>query len=94
MRDRKVIVCPCEDVTLEEIDEAVHRGYRTMEEVKRLTGATTGPCQGKVCLHACVARVAAVAGSLPDEVGGITHRPPARALPLHAFASEPEGGPP
>jgi sarcosine oxidase subunit beta len=47
---RKAFVCLCEDVTVDELRSAVRRGYADIEEIKRITGIGTGPCQGKQCL--------------------------------------------
>ncbi len=49
MKNRKV-VCRCEDLTEEDIIQAIEEGYDDIESLKRYTGATTGPCQGKGCL--------------------------------------------
>lgn len=49
MKDKK-IVCFCHDVTEQDIIEAVKMGYDDIETIKRFTGVTTGPCQGKTCL--------------------------------------------
>jgi sarcosine oxidase subunit beta len=46
----KIIVCRCEDVTLADVMDAVHKGFLDIEEVKRYTGLGTGPCQGRECL--------------------------------------------
>ena len=46
----KVLVCACEDVTVHDVEEALARGHRDIESVKRYTGLGTGPCQGKSCL--------------------------------------------
>ena len=43
------VVCPCMDVTKAEIVEAVKRGARDFEMVKRRTGAGFGKCQGSRC---------------------------------------------
>jgi sarcosine oxidase subunit beta len=48
----KCIVCPCEDVTLADVEQAVSLGYLDIDEVKRFTGLGTGPCQGKLCMVA------------------------------------------
>lgn len=42
-------ICPCEDVRIRDIQQAVRDGYADIELVKRRTGAATGPCQGKLC---------------------------------------------
>jgi bacterioferritin-associated ferredoxin len=73
----KTIVCRCEDVTLHDLDDAIVRGYRDLESLKRYTGFGTGWCQGKGCVALCAARLVAAGGSaaLP-----ITPRPPAHPL--------------
>ncbi len=44
------IICDCEGITEMEIREAVRRGARTVESVKRRTMATMGSCQGAFCM--------------------------------------------
>ncbi len=46
----KKIVCRCHDVTEEDIENAIDLGYNDIETLKRITGITTGHCQGKTCL--------------------------------------------
>ncbi len=46
----KIIICHCEDVTVEELRSAIAQGYRDIETIKRYTGIATGKCQGKCCL--------------------------------------------
>jgi NAD(P)H-nitrite reductase large subunit len=46
----KKIVCRCHDVTESDIEEAIDAGYDDIETLKRITGVTTGHCQGKTCL--------------------------------------------
>jgi len=45
----KTIVCRCEDVSLEDLEEAFEAGYHDIESLKRYTGFGTGFCQGKSC---------------------------------------------
>lgn len=42
-------VCECEDIKLNEVEEQYKKGYRTVEDVKRTLGISTGYCQGKIC---------------------------------------------
>ncbi|EWG07370.1 MAG: BFD (2Fe-2S)-binding domain-containing protein [Candidatus Aramenus sulfurataquae] len=44
-------VCECEDVTFHDLEKARLRGYKSVEEVKRVTGLSTGSCQGKICTY-------------------------------------------
>lgn len=46
----KKIVCRCHDVTEEDIESAIDNGYDDLETLKRITGVTTGHCQGKTCM--------------------------------------------
>ncbi|WP_050606206.1 NAD(P)/FAD-dependent oxidoreductase [Clostridium niameyense] len=47
------IICPCNEVTEGEIIDSIRRplGARTIEGVKRRTGAAFGNCQGTYCLN-------------------------------------------
>jgi sarcosine oxidase subunit beta len=92
---QKVIVCRCEDVTLDDVRQTLALGYRDLEEVKRYTGFGTGPCQGKECLvH--VARLCAEADAESPSgrpVRPFTARPPVEPTPfglLARAAEEPE----
>lgn len=72
----KRVLCPCEDVVVEELDEAVHDGFTGTEVIKRYTGAGTGVCQGRYCLPDVLVLLSLFEGRPPSEVGFITQRPP------------------
>lgn len=80
----KIIVCRCEDVTLHELEEALERGLRDIESVKRQTGFGTGWCQGKQCLPLCARLIVERGGIAPE--APITPRPPFHPLPLAHLA--------
>jgi sarcosine oxidase subunit beta len=82
----KTLVCPCEDVSLEEVRRAFAAGHRDLESVKRYTGFGTGPCQGKSCL-ALVVRELLRLGATPGEVLPFTARPPRDPVALGALAA-------
>lgn len=44
-------VCECENVSMSDVRWALRMGYNRVEEVKRITGACTGACQGKQCSY-------------------------------------------
>jgi bacterioferritin-associated ferredoxin len=50
---KKTFVCRCEDVTLEEVEQAIAKGFTDVESIKRYTGFGTGWCQGKGCVALC-----------------------------------------
>ncbi len=78
------MVCRCEDVTLDEVEEAIAAGNHDIESVKRYTGFGTGWCQGKQCVTACARVIAARTGEAPSLP--ITPRPPVHPVELGALA--------
>ena len=83
---RKRIVCFCEDVTQEELEDTIEQGFRDLESVKRFTGAFMGPCQGKQCA-ANILRIFAEKQGIDIETLMIpTMRPPLKPMPLGAVA--------
>lgn len=49
MLDDKIIVCRCEEITLDQIKKAVKDGASTVNGIKKRTRACMGMCQGRVC---------------------------------------------
>jgi bacterioferritin-associated ferredoxin len=82
----KIIVCRCEDVTLDDLVHAAALGYTHIEEAKRYTGLGTGPCQGKECMVACALFLAAEAGHAPSATEPFTSRPPIVPVALGTLA--------
>ncbi|MBV9945632.1 MAG: (2Fe-2S)-binding protein [Myxococcales bacterium] len=79
----KAFVCRCEDVTMHDLEDAIRRGHRDIESLKRYTGFGTGYCQGKWCVALCARLLVERGGSaaLP-----ITPRPPIHPVPLGLLA--------
>ena len=85
-RSPRTVVCACEDVTLEDVAQALERGYADLESVKRFTGLSTGPCQGRACLALAAAILHRRRPDLP--LSPTTPRPPWTPLPLYLLAGE------
>lgn len=49
MRKQDIMICRCEDVSLQELHDCMAEGYTTFEEVKRILRIGMGPCQGINC---------------------------------------------
>ncbi|MDD3106501.1 MAG: (2Fe-2S)-binding protein [Bacilli bacterium] len=49
MNKKDIIICRCEDVTLEDLEHLFDLGYTDIEEIKRLLRVGMGPCQGNTC---------------------------------------------
>ncbi len=63
----KKIVCRCHDVTESDIESAIEAGYDDFETLKRITGVTTGHCQGKTCMTLTMDILARKTGKRVDE---------------------------
>ncbi len=90
MATPKTMLCRCEDITLEDCQEAIADGYRAFEDLKRFLGVGTGPCQGKACVQASIRLIAASRGIAPEDVDIMTFRPPVRPVPFATLAAEDE----
>ena len=49
MSKKDIIICRCEDITLEDVHKCLEQGYTTFEELKRILRVGMGPCQGQTC---------------------------------------------
>jgi sarcosine oxidase, subunit alpha len=79
-------VCPCEDVSLHDLERAWEEGWRSSEILKRYTTATMGPCQGALCSRHLAAFCSRARGR--DEPPMLTTaRPPARPVALEDLAA-------
>ncbi|HHW17550.1 MAG TPA: (2Fe-2S)-binding protein [Firmicutes bacterium] len=85
-RDEDIIVCRCEDVTLADIRKAIGEGATTMDEIKRITRAGMGPCQGRTCRLLVAAELSRYLGKPLEQVMPSTYRPPVKAVKLGDLA--------
>jgi len=82
----KTILCRCEDITLQEVEQAVESGFSDIESIKRYLGVGTGFCQSKGCLVE-LARVFIEKGKAePADMRPIVSRPPIIPISLRFFA--------
>jgi sarcosine oxidase, subunit beta len=85
----KAVVCACEDVTVEDVEGAIAKGYTDIESIKRYTGFGTGICQGKSCMGA-VARVLHRSGARgPEGIVAFTPRTPLYPTEMSLLATAP-----
>ncbi len=76
------VVCRCEDVARETIDDAAKAGATHVNQLKSLTRCGMGPCQGRSCGEAAAEIMAADTNTSREAVGAWTARTPLRPLPL------------
>lgn len=79
------IVCRCEEVTLGEIRELIRKGYRSVDEIKRISRAGMGPCQGRTCRQLIMQELAAATGTKMADLRMSTFRPPVKPIKLGAL---------
>lgn len=84
----ELIICRCQEVTQEEILQAIADGATTVDGVKRRTRACMGLCQGKTCGRLVQSMVARETGQKPADVPPQKSRMPARPVKIGMF-----GGP-
>ena len=90
--DDEIIVCRCEDVTLGELRRAIREGATTMDEVRRVTRAGMGPCQGRTCRLLIASELARYLGKPVGAVVPSTFRPPMKPVKMGELALLSEGG--
>lgn len=95
--DNELIICRCEGVRLEQIRKSIrHSGVKTINQIKKLTRAGMGPCQGRTCA-ALIETILAAAAKMPLGSEPYRSRPPVRGIPTGILAAgsdkfdEPEG---
>jgi NAD(P)H-nitrite reductase large subunit len=89
--DDRVILCLCRDVTAGDVRRALEAGFTDLETLKRFTGASTGPCQGKSCVDAVRRLVAELTGERLDEIPEPAARPPVLPVRLGTLAAAEDG---
>jgi NAD(P)H-nitrite reductase large subunit len=81
--DDKIIICRCEEVTKDEIEQAIREGASTLRAVKLSTHAGMGLCQGRYCRKLIAGMLSAARE--PSEIIPFTSRPPARTAKIAEF---------
>lgn len=78
--------CTSEGVARRDIGTLADDGPINQDQIKRLTRAGMGPCQGRRCREQVQVLIASATGVSPAEVPLASYRPPVRPLPLDVFA--------
>ena len=85
-KDAQIIICRCEDITRERILACIADGYETLDEIKRITRAGMGSCQGSTCRNLIASELSRAYGLPMEEILMPTFRPPVRPVSLGALA--------
>ena len=84
----KVFLCRCEEVTREEIEEAIRDGVTTLSGIKKRTHAGMGLCQGRTCRRLITQLLQEK--KAPDQLLPPTSRPPVRTAKIQEFLEDEE----
>jgi len=87
MKD-KTFICRCEDITQEEIEQAIDEGYTTLEELKCKLRLGMGPCQGRGCLTLARRILCQKTGKTTEDITIPPSRPPEIPVSLGTLASD------
>jgi NADPH-dependent 2,4-dienoyl-CoA reductase/sulfur reductase-like enzyme len=80
------IVCRCEEVSAGEIRAAIDEGARHVTEVRAVTRAGMGLCQGRMCVPTLTGLLGRWAGVSPETAGHFPPRLPVRPVPVPVLA--------
>jgi bacterioferritin-associated ferredoxin len=86
MNKKDIIICRCEDVTLQQIHDFLDQGYQSFEDMKRLLRVGMGPCQANTCGHLIQREIAKYTGKKIEEVNIHKVRPMVMGVPLKSIA--------
>ena len=84
--DRATHVCRCEEITLADLEDALATGLGGPNQLKALTRAGMGPCQGRFCALTLQEIVARRTGQSMAETGHLRLRPPVKPITLAELA--------
>lgn len=81
------IICRCEEISLHEIEDAISSGSITLDEIKKLTRAGMGLCQGRIC-STLIIKLLAAKGYDPKTSTPPHSRSPARPVKIQEYIGE------
>ncbi len=84
----KLIICRCEEVTLEDIQNTVKQYECSAREVKLRTRAGMGYCGGRSCRTAVDAVLYEIKGERPGNEIPLNIKPPVRPVSLSALGGQ------
>jgi len=84
------IVCRCEEVTAQEVLDAVAIGAAGPNQLKAYCRAGMGPCQGRLCGLTVTELIASARGRDPAEIGHYRLRAPVKPITLAELAALPK----
>ena len=75
-------MCFCEDVTEDEIVDAIKQGMTRPVDVKNYLRPGMGPCQGRGCASQVMRLISRVTGQSAEQIQPLSDRPPIKPVPV------------
>ena len=82
------IICRCEEIREREIVEAIRKGDRTIEAIKRRTRSGMGLCQGKTCSRLIAGIISRETGISVGDQSPSSKRPPVGVISIREMSRE------
>ena len=79
---KETIVCFCEDVTEDEIVNAIKQGFARPVDIKNYLRPGMGPCQGRGCASQIIKLIRQMTGHSPESIPPLSNRPPITPVPI------------
>ena len=86
MDKEKTYLCRCENLTLEDLYKLLDAGITSMQEIKRESRYTMGPCQGRTCREIIAKEIAKYQEIHLSEVDMPAYRAPVKPMKLGIIA--------
>lgn len=87
MTDHSLVVCRCEEVTLDEIKHTLTKYQCSDREIKLRTRAGMGYCGGRTCRVMIDALMKELVEEMPNEIP-LKHQPPVRPVSFGLLGGE------
>jgi bacterioferritin-associated ferredoxin len=84
------VICPCEGTTAARVDQAFDEGVGDLGQMKRMTRAGMGECQGRMCSPALAAMIAHRRGMSLEAIAPPSIRPPVTPVPISVLVTLPD----
>lgn len=84
------LVCRCEEVTAQQVQDAIALGCPGPNQLKAFLRCGMGPCQGRLCGLTVTEMIAQARDESPAEIGYYRLRPPVKPITVAELASLPQ----
>lgn len=82
MDANKIILCRCENITLADLHKLLDSGVTSMQEIKKHSRCTMGPCQGRTCKEMIALEIAKYLKKSVEELDVPVSRIPIKPVTL------------